>query len=494
MPPPKPAINIPDIPEEGEWGSGLEHGYFSTHGELFDYAEPTADELAYFHMNDGQAQAIALAYALPILGAQGGIEEGPDDKGEAERIRDNLMRSQFLGGMTTPMGQVIAQMTSAFPNKRAFFEKDIKYFDDGFVGYKKLAFRPVWQCTVRGDETGSYNGYVQRGFRSTGQGFTEIFEPEKTFTYIHRNHMRPLEGVSIFQTAYQNYVDKLRIKRLHNIHLQNFSLGTVIGSYSGQEGRPAMTRFFSKLRKFKGGGGTMVLGEGEAVDFKSGTGAGSEFLAAIEHLDAEMARSCLTQFLVLGQGGNSSVWNLSRDQSDFFLMCLEAELRDIEEAITNYIIAPLVRWNWGDEASFPVWAFEPLSDVDKQKALDIWSALVVAATRPTGPLWDALQDKALQGLGIDPGKMEKDVQVATTGVPAPDWGEAHKELLKTLRNGGAEPMAGEQSQATQTAPTGQPNMPVAGQPAATTGTTPRATPAATPRGTHGNPNGRTSPR
>jgi hypothetical protein len=94
MPPPKPAINIPDIPEEGEWGSGLEHGYFSTHGELFDYAEPTADELAYFHMNDGQAQAIALAYALPILGAQGGIEEGPDDKGEAERIRDNLMRSQ----------------------------------------------------------------------------------------------------------------------------------------------------------------------------------------------------------------------------------------------------------------------------------------------------------------------------------------------------------------------------------------------------------------
>jgi hypothetical protein len=36
------------------------------------------------------------------------------------------------------------------------------------------------------------------------------------------------------------------------------------------------------------------------------------------------------------------------------------------------------------------------------------------------PLLDALQEKALQGLGIDPGKLEKDVQEATTGVPAPD--------------------------------------------------------------------------
>jgi phage gp29-like protein len=91
-----------------------------------------------------------------------------------------------------------------------------------------------------------------------------------------------------------------------------------------------------------------VLGNGEEIKFEIASGAGAEFLRAIEHLDAEMARSCLTQFLVLGQGGNSSVWNLSRDQSDFFLMCPEAELRDLEEAITNYLIAPLVRMNFGE--------------------------------------------------------------------------------------------------------------------------------------------------
>jgi len=112
---------------------------------------------------------------------------------------------------------------------------------------------------------------------------------------------------------HQNYVDKLRVKRLHNIHLQNFSLGTVIGKYTGSEGRNALVRFFKKLQEFKGGGGQIVLGEGEEVEFKSAAGPGAEFLAAIEHLDAEMARSCLTQFLVLGQGGNSAVWNLSRD-------------------------------------------------------------------------------------------------------------------------------------------------------------------------------------
>jgi len=78
-----------------------------------------------------------------------------------------------------------------------------------------------------------------------------------------------------------------------------------------------------------------------------------------------------------------------------------------------------VDWESTTPALGWIWKFEPLSDVDKQKALDIWSALVVATTRSTGSLWDALQEKALQGLGIDPGKIEKDVQEAATGVPAP---------------------------------------------------------------------------
>src|SRR5215212_4900264 len=71
-------------------------------------------------------------------------------------------------------------------------------------------------------------------------------------------------------------------------------------------------------------------------------------------------------------------------------MCLEAELRDLEQAITNYVIAPLIRWNYGDDASFPIRRFEPLSDVDKQKALDIWAALIVAATRPLSSLTNSV--------------------------------------------------------------------------------------------------------
>jgi hypothetical protein len=222
-----------------------------------------------------------------------------------------------------------------------------------------------------------------------------------------------------------------------------------------------------------------VLGNGEEIKFESASGAGAEFLRAIEHLDAEMARSCLTQFLVLGQGGNSSVWNLSRDQSDFFLMCLEAELRDLEQAITNYLIAPLVRMNFGDDASFPIWKFEPLSDADKQKALDIWAALVVAATRPTGPLWDAIEEKAIQGLNIDPGKLEPEEGEGTpTDGRPPDWQEAHKALLELLN----QTQGGPPANGGGAAPTLPP--PADGPPAATGGATPRATPS-----THGNPNG-----
>jgi hypothetical protein len=89
-------------------------------------------------------------------------------------------------------------------------------------------------------------------------------------------------------------------------------------------------------------------------------------------------------------------------------------------------------------------------------------------------------------------KSYKGVQEATTGVPAPDWMEAHKALLAVMNQA-----QGQDSGTPPGTPQGTPGngqssgpAPAAGPPAAT----PSATPAATPRGTHGAPNGRTSPR
>ena len=45
-----------------------------------------------------------------------------------------------------------------------------------------------------------------------------------------------------------------------------------------------------------------------------------------------------------------------------------------------------------------------------------------------------LSEQEVEGLlMIVPGKLEKDVQESTTGVPAPDWMESHK-LLALLNN------------------------------------------------------------
>jgi hypothetical protein len=107
---------------------------------------------------------------------------------------------------------------------------------------------------------------------------------------------------------------------------------------------------------------------------------------------------------------------------------------------------------------------------------------VVAATRPTGPLWDAIEEKAVQGLNIDPGKLQPE---GADGAPVadrrpPDWQEAHNALLELLnQQQGVVPANGSGGAATPTLP-----PPADGPPAAAGGATPRATPH-----THGNPNG-----
>ncbi len=107
---------------------------------------------------------------------------------------------------------------------------------------------------------------------------------------------------------------------------------------------------------------------------------------------------------------------------------------------------------------------------------------MVAAQRPMGPLWDAIEEKAVQGLGIDPGKLQPEGAeggAATDGRP-PDWKEAHEALLQLLnQQQGAVPTNGNGGAAAPTLP-----PPADGPPAAGGGATPRATPH-----THGNPNG-----
>lgn len=392
-----------------ELGSALDEGFFSTHGELLDRGDPTPDQLQYMIEHDAQAQALEWALTGPLQSAAFTIEEGEDDSGEADFCRGILLESPHAGGMQTPINEVIAQMTSAITLKRAHFELVwVPNEDNTKAVIDKIAYRPISTCTLLVDDDGALSGFKQRGMKPDGKPFVLDFllKDRKAFIYIHRNYKKPLEGMSAFQTAYGEYVDKLKVNRLHNIHLQNFALGTVIAKYAGSV-KDAARKFFRKIKKFAGGGGVIVLGGDEEVKFESKTGAGAEFIEKIRYHDTQMAGSLMLKFLQLGTDSNTGAWALSRDHSDFYLQLLQAILDDVGYTLTKEILGNLVEVNFGKDASFPKFVFHDLAEDTLQRAYEAYLALAAVTNPVQGPLIQLVAEKFAQRLEIDPEKLEE---------------------------------------------------------------------------------------
>ncbi len=434
-----------DMPK-GEDGQAINPGYYSIDGELFDHASPSPGQLDYMARHDSQVQALVLAIELILLSADFAIDPADGDTGEAELCRRVLLRTHREGGMKTPIRDVLGQMGMASLVKRVYFEKVWRLEPDGTVAYDKIAWRPPEQCTMKVDpKNGSFDGFRQQAPRLDGEPLDEHIKPDKAFVYVFRNYRRPGEGYSLFETAFGDYTDKLKVNRLHNIHLERFALGTIIGTYTGRL-KGAARKFFNKLHNWVGGGGVLVLGDSETVRVESHTGAGAEFIEKLRYVDSQMAGAVLLGFLRLANEGNSGAYALTRDHREFAVQLIQAILKDEASALTEHVLSPLVWANRGPDAKYPTWRFGELSEAGRAYAAEVWKTLVVAANKPGGKFWEAIEDAAAEHMDVPPEALEADRKAAkdeaggdggggegtAAGLPAAGDEEAFRRSLEKL--------------------------------------------------------------
>jgi hypothetical protein len=394
------AAEVQDLLESGMW----------------DGQSPRPSDYEEMLDKDAQAQAIELALTLPLRGVEKEIEAAEGGEKEAELVREVLLKPQFEGGMTTPMDMVVLQMAGAMATGATFFEKVWERAENGIV-YHKIAYRPATTCRVLPDENGTFNGFVQEGMKN-GQPFKHSFGPGKAFVYLHRAHKDPLKGKSLLRPAYKRYEDKTKVELLMFRHLALHTFGILVGTYGGTEGDRGARDMLKRMSDAHTGG-RMVMGEGDKLELLRAAGASEEFRKSCEYLNAEMARSVLAQFLaIIGPESSNGSFALSKDQKDFFLQGLQAVLDEIEWHINNYLIPPLVKYNFGENAKYPKWTFQPLAPESQDKALEVWQALVTAAQPAVKPkLMEAITEKAAQSLDIDPEKTEEDEEADVPVAP-----------------------------------------------------------------------------
>lgn len=416
------SIATRDVPATSELGTVVEYDRMFTSwndGRVFTPMDFDVRKVEEMLRADGKAKALEQVLTLPLRGADWSIEPSKGDTGQAEFVRDALTRAANQGGMSTPIELVIAQATAACLFRRAYFEKVFK-IEDGRVVYDKLAWRPPSSCRLEYDrQTGAFRGFAQRlgpdNPKADPTGYVKI-PPERSFVVVHGQHRRPLEGLSDLDTAFQIFQTKQKVRWLWLRFLENQSMPKAVAQNDSND--PGATQAFAqKVATLKGGGVVGIGPEQNVTPFESnGAGAG-HYQAAIQFLDSEMSGSVLAGFtdLTAMAGSGRGSYALSKDASDLFLQSRQAVLNEIGAAITGFVVADLIRYNFGVRASVPRFKFGPLIAEQAEAALNLLQQMsTAAAVNPSIPpeFLRLLVEKVAKYLGMDESVIAEAMQKA----------------------------------------------------------------------------------
>lgn len=344
-------------------------------GNVFDYATALSEvqDMKRMLEVDAKAQTLESVLSLPIRQAPIYIKPGQSRAEVYERINQILTAPSNAGGMSTPLNLIIAQMCNAFVYRKSFFEKVWTRHEGGGVKYAKVAWRPPSTCAVERDpKTGAFMGFRQMPIRLDDTE-EKKFNPMRSFVYIHGTHRDPLEGVSDLKITHWCYRTKQKIRFLWYQFLEGQALPKTVVKGPDPTSAEAAAKKIIGLRS----GGVVGVENTIDVDALESSGRGAaEFKGAMQWLDAEASSSVLAGFTDLGAAATSGIGSfaLSKDQTDFFLMSEQAKAKEMQDYVNNYLVADLVRWNFGPNEIAPRFEFGPISQDDASSAISLLQA------------------------------------------------------------------------------------------------------------------------
>ena len=418
-------------------------------GNIFSYDTARVKDLDEMLRRDGKARTLDQALSLPIRGASRSIRRGPASRKVANFVEEQLFSTANNGGMSISTNTIVAQMTGAMTHRKAYFEKVWKE-QDGHVVYDKIAWRPPATCSIKRDKrNAAFQGFTQAPVRY-GDTKEIYIKPERAFVYIHGKNRNPLDGVSDMDVAYWCYTTKQKIRFLWYSFLEGQSLPKTVVKAKTQKEADAGAR---KMLALRSGG---VTGITDAITFdvleSSGKGA-AQFKEALQWLDLEASGSVLAGFTDLGgaAAGGTGSFALSKDQTDFFLMSRGAVATEMQDDINQFLVADLVRWNFGPKEPCPIFEFGPIAEDDAASAISLLQA-TSQSTSPVLPIefMEELIEKVAGFLSLDTARVRDGLARAAKEA------EEKAAALGVADPGGVAPVAGAVGAAAQMVAKAQP--------------------------------------
>lgn len=374
--------------------------------------------------SDAQVKASILVCELPIRATEKYIDPATEADNTVTPLNQEIadfVHMAIFEKMSIAPDDLWHEILTVLPFGHSVFEK-IYTADDEHVWLETLASRK--QTTIVKWETLERSAGITQFLPSPviggpNDGKQQISIPqEKLLIFTLQREGDNLEGVSILRSAYKHFYMKDQLYKFDVVKHERQGVGVPVLTMpeeAAPEDEARAKTILQSIRANEQGGIVLPFGwKFEYADTKATTG--SDMWKSIEHHNAMIAKNVLAMFMeiVSGEGGSRA---LSEDQSDFFLLALEAVATMIDEVFNRYLIPELVDLNYEGVTEYPKLRHKKLGNVNYKDIMEAINTAVSAGV--IGPDFD-LEVWSRQLMDL-PAKMSPEDRAAIDDEEA-EWG------------------------------------------------------------------------
>ena len=334
----------------------------------------------YREMRDNDSTIGAVMYAAEQVLRDVKLKVEPANDTPAAKIEAEFVES-VLDDMEHSLDDHIAEALSSLSYGFAWFEvvykrrvgptqrsyKKYSKHTDGRMGVRKIVCRAPW--TVSRFDVDTKTGEVLGLYQDTGYALSQHYIPANKSLYYRTTSINgDPSGRSILRNAYTSYQYLNNLQSIEAIaverELAGIPVARIPSEYLSGDATAAQSSFVANLEgilrdvKFneqgyiitpsdtypdKDGSPTNI----RLVDVELMSSSGTRNLSIdpiVRRYQHDIARSVLSEFLMLG-GGNNGSYALSKSKTDLFLRALESYIQAIVDVLNKQLVERLWQLN-----------------------------------------------------------------------------------------------------------------------------------------------------
>ena len=341
----------------------------------------------YREMRDNDSTIGAVMYATEQVLRDVKFEVKPSIKGDAKAIKEAKFVEEVLEDMDHTLDDHISEALSfltfgfmafetVYKRRIGPYERSLKKrskYSDGRMGIRKISARAPWTIDKFKEVEGEYFGFYQ----SVSSDYNNKYIPlTKSIIYRTTSINGDITGRSVLRNAYTAYTRLNTVQQYEAIGIERELAGIPCAEIPSQYLSPDATEdqvafknnLESILTDFKFNEQAYLMLPSDTYPDKDGAPTNQKLVTirlmssdgtrnididpVVKRYQHEIARSVLSEFLMLGGGSNGS-YALSKSKTDLFLRTLESYIQTIVEVLNKQLVESLWRINGLDFKYLP---------------------------------------------------------------------------------------------------------------------------------------------